>query len=244
MIRSGLLLTIWLLTTTAVCANEIRIAVASNFIDAARQLASGFETESGHHVVLISGATGKLYAQIRNGAPFDAFFAADVERPRLLEQESRIVAGSRFTYAIGKLILWSPRADLVDPQGQVLHSDHFRFLAVANPLLAPYGRAARQVLEHLGLQDTLRRRMVRGENIGQTFQFVKSGNAQLGFVATSQIHRDGNGGSSWKPPRTLYDPIEQQAVLLRENPATQDFLDYVRSSKAQKVIRSLGYDVP
>jgi molybdate transport system substrate-binding protein len=195
--------------------------------------------------VLIPGSTGKHYAQIRNGAPFDAFFAADADRPMRLEQEVRIVPGSRFTYAIGQLVLWSPDAGLVDPGGAVLQSDRFRHLAIANPDLAPYGAAARSVLQALGLWDALAPKLVRGENIGQTFQFVISGNAELGFVARSQLEAPGRApaGSSWPPPRDLYPPIEQQAVLLRDSPASRAFLAFMRA-RARAIVRAYGYDSP
>ncbi len=226
-------------------AGEIRVAVASNFADTIRVLARRFEKESGHKVLLVFGATGRHYAQIRNGAPFDAFFAADVRRPLLLEREGVALAGSRFTYAIGKLALWSPKPALVDREGKVLESDRFRFLAIANPRLAPYGRAARQILEKLGLWERLRGRMVRGENAGQTYHFVKSGNAELGLVACSFIRRPGEaaGGSMWLPPQALYDPIRQQAVLLRDGAAARAFLRFVQGEKARMIIRRFGYGV-
>lgn len=227
-------------------ADEIRVAVASNFRPALAAAAERFQRSSGHEVVLIPGSTGKHYAQIVNGAPFDAFFAADAERPRRLEEERRSVPGSRFTYAIGRLVLWSPDADRVDPAGDVLKSDAFRHLAIANPELAPYGAAARSVLQALGQWETLGPKLVRGENIAQTFQFVISGNAQLGFVARSQLEAPGQafGGSSWLPPQELYAPIEQQAVLLRETPAARSFMTFMRGEEARAIVRAYGYDSP
>jgi molybdate transport system substrate-binding protein len=226
-------------------ADEIRVAVASNFADTIRVLARHFEARTGHKVSLVFGATGRHYAQIRNGAPFDVFFAADVRRPFLLEREGLAIAGHRFTYAIGKVVLWSPRAGLVDSHAKVLESGRFRFLAIANPKLAPYGRAARQILEKRGVWERLRGRMVRGENAGQTYNFVKSGNADLGFVAYSYVRRPGKpaGGSSWLPPQALYDPIKQQAVLLRDREAARAFLDFVRGKKARMIIGRFGYGV-
>ncbi|RKZ91942.1 MAG: molybdate ABC transporter substrate-binding protein, partial [Gammaproteobacteria bacterium] len=168
-----------------VMAEEIRVVVASNFTDAIREIAGRFEMKTQHKVSVISGSTGKHYAQISNGAPFDVFFAADVKRPELLEQQGLALPGSRFTYAVGKIVLWSPDQDYIDTSANVLKQGKFNHLSIANPKLAPYGRAAQQVLKKLGLWNKLQGRMVRGENIGQAFQFVKSGNARLGFVAFS-----------------------------------------------------------
>jgi molybdate transport system substrate-binding protein len=227
-------------------AAEIRVAVASNFTDAARQIARKFEAKSGHRVVLIFGSTGKHYNQIVNGAPFDAFLAADVRRPELLETAGIAVPGSRFTYALGRIILWSPRPDFIDPEGKVLESGDFRHLALANPKLAPYGRAAREVLEARGLWTRFEARSVRGENIGQTYQFVRSGNAELGFVAYSQVLRPGAPpeGSWWKVPQELYTPIEQQAVLLTHDAAARAFIDFLGSEAAREIIRVHGYGFP
>ena len=232
-----------LVTVASATADEIRVAVASNFADTLREIAGRFEQQSGHRVTLVSGSTGMHYAQIRNGAPFDAFFAADMKRPRLLEEEGATLADSRFTYAVGKLVLWSPNEDYVDPAGELLEQGDFRHLALANPKLAPYGRAAREVLEKRRQWQDLQDRMVRGENIGQTFQFVKSGNAELGFVAWSQIQRPGQplAGSWWEIPQALYSPIEQQAVLLKDNPVARDFMAFVRGTEALKIIGAYGY---
>ncbi len=226
--------------------DEIRAAVASNFAEAIQVLAGQFEAETGHRVTLIFGATGKHYAQISNGAPFDVFFAADEHRAERLEREGAAVPGSRFTYALGKLVLWSPRKGLVDSTGSVLRHGNFRYLAIANPRLAPYGRAAQEVLQTLGLWEALQGKMVRGENIGQAFQFIRSGNAELGFVALSQVKRPGGGikGSWWEIPRKLYTPITQQAVLLKESEAARAFLGFVKSDAARKIIQSYGYDTP
>ena len=240
-------ITLWLLLSSRlVLADEIRVAVASNFADTIREVAKGFENNTGHKVSVISGSTGKHYAQIINGAPFNLFFAADVRRARLLEEEGFIDAGSRFTYALGKLVLWSPAADYIDPHGRVVTDGGFRYLAVANPRLAPYGRAAREVLQGRGVWSSLRGRMVRGENIGQTFQFVSSGNAELGFVSYSQIKRPGQPikGSFWEVPQPLYSSIEQQAVLLDDNDPARSFLDYVKSDEALEIIRGFGYGIP
>lgn len=227
-------------------ADGIRVAAASNVTGVARALAEQFEADTGHDVVLAFGSTGKQYAQIRNGAPFDAFLAADVERPRRLEEEGIAIAGSRFTYARGALVLWSPEPGLVDNEGRVLEEGGYRHLAVANPKLAPYGRAARQVLDERGLWDATQDRRVMGENIAQTFQFVRTGNAELGFVAASQLvtNESSEKGSSWPVPQSLHDPIDQQAVLLRDNQAARDFLAFLRSEAGRAMFREFGYEAP
>jgi molybdate transport system substrate-binding protein len=227
-------------------ADEIRVAVASNFTDTIKDIAGLFEKKTGHQVALAFGSTGKHYAQIKNGAPFEAFFAADIRRPRLLEEAGFAQPGSRFTYAVGKVVLWSPDPAGVDAEGKVLSTGNFRHLALANPKLAPYGKAAEQVMRAHGVWDELQGRMVRGENIGQTFQFVKSGNAELGFVAYSQIKRPGAAikGSFWEPPHLLYSPIEQQAVLLRDNTVAHEFLDFLKGEQAREIIQGYGYNAP
>jgi len=228
-------------------AEEIRVATASNFRAAMSQLAGEFGKKSGHSVIPVFGSTGKHYAQIINGAPFDAFFAADARRPELLEQSGMSVPGSRFTYAMGKLVLWSRRANYVDVSGNVLKRGEFRYLALANPELAPYGAAARDVLEALGLWDGLSRRMVLGENVGQAFLFVRSGNAELGFVAASQLVGSNPApmeGSLWEVPENLYRPIGQQAVLLSDTKACREFMTFIRSEEAARIIRENGYTNP
>ncbi len=222
------------------------MAVASNFADTLERLAAAFESSSGHRVLASAGSTGKLYAQITNGAPFEVFLAADTLRPRLLEQRGAAVAGSRMTYAVGRLVLWSAQTDLVDGRGAILGTGQFRHLALANPDTAPYGAAARQVLEHMNLWRDLSPRLVRGENITQAFHFVATGNAELGFVALSQTSRldAANRGSGWLVPAELHAPIEQQVVLLeagRDNPAALQFLDFLRTPAACAVIRRAGY---
>ncbi|UCC98484.1 MAG: molybdate ABC transporter substrate-binding protein [Phycisphaerales bacterium] len=242
-----LLVTVAIMFTTVQSATgEICVAVASNFTDTIKDIAERFEAKTDRNVVLVFGSTGKLYAQIKNGAPFDIFFAAAVREPELLEKEGPAVPGSRFTYAVGKLVLWSPEAGYVDREGKVLEQADFRHLAIANPKLAPYGRAAQEVLQARGIWDELSERLVRGENISQTFQFVKSGNAELGFVACSQVKRPGQSieGSWWEAPQTLYSPIEQQAVLLKDSKIARDFLVFVRSEEALKIIREYGYSTP
>ncbi len=235
-----------LAVSQALWANSVTIAVAANFVSPAKAIAEAFEKESGFTVAVSSGSTGKLFAQIVHGAPYDLFLAADSRRPRLLEQNGRAVSGSRFTYALGELVLWSPRPGYVDSRGDVLKAGRFNRLAMANPRLAPYGRAARQVMEKLEVWGELRRRLVQGENIAQTFQFVASGNASLGFVALSQVYATGGSGSFWKIPSGLYQPIQQQAVLLqrgKESAAAGAFWRYLQGDEARKLIRGMGYGV-
>ena len=227
--------------------STIQIAVASNFAPAARQIGTQFEAETGHRVVLVAGSTGKHYAQIRKGAPFDLFFAADSHRPALLEEEGFGVPGSRFTYAVGKLVLWSSKPDRPVAGAEALESQEFRYLAIANPKLAPYGQAARQVLVSLGIWEALQGRLVFGENVGQAFHFVSSGNAELGFVALSQLSRSSSAiqpGSHWRVEVDLYDPIEQQALLVVESSAAQSFVDFVKSARGRSLIESFGYRTP
>ncbi len=233
-------------------AEELRVAVASNFYSTIKVIAEQFELKttnsSGqqHKVILIPGSSGKHYAQIINGAPFDIFFSADTERARLLEQSERTESGTRFTYALGKLILWSPMDNYVDLKGEVLKSKDFRYLAIANPKLAPYGKAAEEVLKSLNIWTVLGGRIVRGENIAQTFQFVSSGNAKLGFVAHSQIKSSdlSISGSFWEVPQSIYRPIEQQAVLLRDSALAREFLSFVKSDESLSIIYESGYGLP
>ena len=227
-------------------ADEIRLAVASNFSNAMETIITQFKQQTGHDIIVAYSSTGKHFAQIRNGAPFDAFFAADVQRPKLLEDAGLTVAGTRFTYATGRLVLWSPKKNYVDSAGEILNKGNFTHLAIANPNLAPYGRAAQQVLQKKGLWEQLQNRMVRGENIGQTFQFVMSGNVPLGFVALSQLKQLNaeSAGSYWLIDQSLYDIIEQQTVMLKDSPAVRSFMQYMKSDATRAVIRRSGYDTP
>lgn len=229
-------------------AEEVQVAVASNFTAPMKLIAADFERTSGHRVALSFGATGKFYAQIRNGAPFDMLLAADDETPARMEQEKLGVTGSRFTYAIGKLVLWSAKPGLVDDKGAVLKTNSFGHIALANPKLAPYGEAAVEVMTKLGLLNVLTPKFVQGENIAQTYQFVSTGNAELGFVALSQVYEDGKlkSGSGWIIPSTMHNPIRQDALLLingRDNPAAAALLKYLKSDKAKAVIKAYGYDL-
>jgi molybdate transport system substrate-binding protein len=224
-------------------AETIRVAVASNFSHAMQAISHQFEEQTGHDVDLIFGSTGKIYAQILNGAPFDAFLAADTERPERLEHEKRIQPGSRFSYALGQLVLWSPNATLIDSEGSLLLNGGFRHLAIANPRLAPYGQAAQQTLEALGVWQQWQDKIVRGENINQTFQYVISGNAELGLLARSQIQSldKVSQGSQWQIPRHLYQPIEQQAVQLTDKPAATALMAFIKSDAAWRIIKDFGY---
>ena len=229
----------------AAAADELRVAVASNFSPTFRTLTEIYEKQSAHVITMIPGSTGKLYAQIRNGAPFDVFLAADVERPAALEKEGLGVAGSRFTYAIGCLVLWTAQADITDV-GILLTTQQQQRIAIANPQLAPYGRAAFEVLTSIKLWDALSPRLVRGESVGQTLQFVHSGNAALGFVSRSQIAAlpEDEKGSVWLIPANLYAPIQQQALLLRDTPAARDLLAFLISRPALQILTADGYDTP
>jgi molybdate transport system substrate-binding protein len=232
-----------------VADDVITVAVASNFATTARELADHFTRQSEVPVRLSYGSTGKLYAQIVNGAPFDVFLAADVERPRLLEESGHSVAGMRFTYATGSLVVWSADAGLSgrDCRDVLLNGD-FRHLALANPITAPYGKAARDVLTHLQLWDTAYRRIVFGENIAQALQFTATGNATLGFIAKSQTLRPALPAAtcSWQVPESMHDPIEQQLVLLSraaDNTGAKQFLEFIRSPAAHEIIIAQGYGV-
>jgi len=235
-----------LAAATPLEAGTVRVAVAANFADAATETARAFETRTGHRIVLVPGSTGKLHAQIDLGAPFDVFLAADAASPRRIEADGHAVANSRFTYAVGRLALWSAHRGFVDADGTVLARGDYRHLAIANPESAPYGRAALQVVERLGLTEHVSPRLVRGESVGQAFHFVASGAAELGFVALSQIRKASGArrGSVWIVPETLHDPIEQQAVLLaraRDPRAAAEFLAFLRGAEAREVLERHGY---
>lgn len=233
------------LSSTAVFAAETRVAVAANFTATMQQLVTAFERHSGHRVLVSYGSSGKLYAQIVNGAPFELYLSADDERPQRLEQDGMALAGSRFTYAVGRLALWSAEPGLVDGQGQVLSSGGFQRLAVANAKTAPYGVAALEVLNALGLRAVLISRLVYGESIAQTYQFVATGNAELGLVALAQVEAN-RRGSWWVVPAHLHAPLRQQAVLLergKDNAAATALHAYLQSAEARGIIKAGGYDV-
>ena len=245
--RPSLLLAGLLLSLNA-NAGEVQVAVAANFTAPMQRIAAEFEKDSGHKATLMSGATGKFYAQISNGAPFEVLLSADDETPARLERDGLAVAGSRFTYATGRLVLWSAREGYVDDKGDVLKKGDFRHLSIANPKTAPYGAAAIQTLSKLGLLPALEPRFVQGENIAQTHSFIVSGNAELGFIALSQVFRDGRlgSGSAWIVPANLHEPIRQDAVLLakgQSNPAAAALLKYLKGDKARSIIKSFGYEL-
>ncbi|WP_374277929.1 molybdate ABC transporter substrate-binding protein [Azonexus sp.] len=239
-------LTLALLAAVAARADDVQVAVAANFTGPMQVIAVLFERDTGHKARLSFGATGKFYAQIANGAPFEVLLAADDETPARLVREGHGIAGSPYTYAIGKLVLWSAKPDLVDAQGDILKKGGFKHLALANPKTAPYGAAAMQAMGRLGVAETLKPLFVQGENISQTQQFVSTGAADLGFVAYSQVIRNGTigNGSGWLVPENLYDPIRQDAVILargKDKPAAAALLAFLKGDKAKDVIRSFGY---
>jgi molybdate transport system substrate-binding protein len=229
-------------------ADEVSVAVAANFTAPLQKIAAEFERDTGHKVVASFGSTGKFYAQIKAGAPFEVLLSADDETPTKLIAENAAVACSQFTYAIGKLVLWSAKPGLVDGQGDILKKGSFAHLALANPKLAPYGAAGIEVMKALGSFDALQAKLVTAENITQAHQFVSTGNAELGFVALSQVQKDGKiEGSSWLVPAKLYTPIRQDAVVLdkgKGKPAALALLQYLKSAKAIAVIQSFGYELP
>lgn len=232
-------------------AGEVMVAVAANFTAPMQKIAKAFEQDTGHRAQLAFGATGKFYAQIKNGAPFAVMLAADDETPARLEKEGLAVAGTRFTYATGRLALWSKRPNLVDDKGEVLRSNGFNKLgihkiAMADPKLAPYGIAAMEVINRLGVQANVVPKLVQGESIGQTYQFVSTENAQLGFVALSQISIDGRitQGSAWVVPQSMHAPLKQDAVLLntgKDNAAAHALLKYLQGDTAKAIITRYGY---
>ncbi len=237
--------------TTFSVANEIRIAVSSNFYPTMKAIVERFELENFeaskiNKIILIPGSSGKHYAQVINGAPFDMFFSADKTRPFLLEEQGVVKNESRYTYALGKIVLWSPNDGFVDQEGQILYNNNFRFLAIANPKIAPYGIATKETLVSMGLWKQMNKKLVRGENIAQAFQFTNSGNADLGFVSLSQLMSPGlsANGSFWEVPQSLYSPIEQQAVLLRDSLLGRNFMEFIKTDKALKIISKFGYDLP
>jgi molybdate transport system substrate-binding protein len=230
-------------------ADEVNVAVAANFSAPLQRLATQFERASAHKLVISAGSSGQLYAQISQGAPFDVFLSADSDKPKRLEVAGLALAGSRFTYAIGSLALWSPKAGVVDAEAKVLQTGAYRYIGVGDPVNAPYGTAAQQVLTTLGLWDSLNRdkKVILGENITQTWQFAATGNVDLAFVALSQIvASDGSiSGSYWLPPQSMYAAIEQDAVVLTHAPhrgAAEEFVRWLQHDpQARDAIRSAGY---
>lgn len=247
-LRRLLTLTAALALSAAAQAEVVQIAVAANFTAPARALAEIFARTTGHEAKLSFGATGAFYTQIKNGAPFDILLAADDERPIRLEKEGDTVPGSRFTYAIGQLVLWSAKPGFVDGEGAVLKGGNFNKIAIANPKLAPYGAAAVETMDKLGLAAALTPKLVTGESIGQTYNFIATGNAALGFVALAQVLDGGKmkSGSMWVVPAKYHAPIIQDAVILKRaaaNPAAKAWMALMRSPNTQDFIRSYGYEV-
>jgi molybdate transport system substrate-binding protein len=237
-----------LLISMAAQGGEVTVAVAANFTAPMNAIAAEFARDTGHKALLSFGSSGKFYAQIKNGAPFQMFLSADDEKPAKLEQEGMTVPGSRFTYAIGTLVLWSAKPGFVDDKGNVLKGRQFNKLALANPKLAPYGTAAVETLTALGLRSNLEPKFVQGENIAQTFQFVQTGNAELGFVALSQVMKDGriSSGSAWVVPGKMHTPLRQDALVLSSGQgraAAEALANYLKGDKAKAIIRAYGYDI-
>jgi molybdate transport system substrate-binding protein len=229
-------------------AGEATIAVAANFTGPMELIKPAFEKATGHTLTIAYGTVGKFYAQIKNGAPFDVIVSSDEAVPVRLEKDGLALPETRYTYAIGKLMLWSSKPGVVDDKGEVLKRGDFRHLAVANPKTAVYGAAAVEVMDKLGLRATLEPKWVTGENITQTYQFVATGNAELGFVALSQIYKDGKyaDGSHWAVPAELYPTLRQDVVLLtrgKDNAAARALVDYLKSDFAKQVIRAHGYEL-
>lgn len=249
LLLSSLSALLWVaFTHTAVHAAEAQVAVAANFAEPMKAIAAVLQKTSGHTLKISTGASGAFYTQIKNGAPFDVFLSADNERPEMLEKDGLAQPGTRFTYATGKLVLWSVKTGRVDGQGAVLKAADLGKVAFANPKTAPYGAAALQVLDKLALKDALAPKLVQGESIGQTFNFVKTGNADVGFVAMSQVLEGGQlkEGSMWVIPQTQYDAIRQDAVLLKKgagNEAAKALLQLLQSPNIKDLIRSYGYDL-
>jgi molybdate transport system substrate-binding protein len=246
---SVLIVSWFALLADSVSAGELNVAVASNFTAPAQQLAELFQKETGHTVKLSFGSSGKFTTQIQQGAPFDVFLSADEKNPQLLEKEGLAVADSRFVYVLGKLVLWSAKPGYVDDQGAVLSQGSYNKLAYADPKLAPYGLAAQQTLQKLNLWGKVQSKLVTGENITQAYQFAATGNAEIAFIALSQVTKDGrvSEGSYWVVPADLYQPIRQSAVRLsaaKDPVAAQAFLTFMKSAKSVSIIRDFGYALP
>ncbi|MGB4074097.1 molybdate ABC transporter substrate-binding protein [Pseudomonas sp.] len=229
-------------------AAEVQVGVAANFTAPIQAIAGEFEKDTGHTLVAAYGATGQLYAQIQNGAPFEVFFSADESTPAKLEKEGLGVAGSRFTYATGSLVLWSATPGYLDGSDAVLKANQYKHLAIADPKTAPYGLAATQVLDKLALTEAVQGKLVTGQSIAKTLHFISTGNAELGFVALSQVYKDGqlSSGSAWIVPAELHTPIKQDALILKKgehNPAAAALTEYLKGAKAAAIIKSYGYQL-
>lgn len=245
----ALTFSMWTASPRLASADTVHVAVASNFTPVLETIAKEFTQQTQHQIVMSSGSTAKLYTQITQGAPFEVFLAADRDHPQRLEANGLCAPDTRFAYATGKLVLWSRDASFVDSDGKVLHEGQFVHLTIGNPRVAPYGAAAKQVLEAQGLWETLQPKLVFGENIAQTQQFISSGNAKLGFIALAQIPKQKGveEGSYWIVPQTFYAPITQEAVLLKRgesNPAAKALLDFLKTPMARSIIERSGYALP
>lgn len=241
------LLVVAILKVTSLQAAEIKVAVAANFYKPVLTLVDHYQKETGHHVQVSAGSTGKLYAQIKNGAPFEVFLAADQQRPSLLVKEGLAEPKSQFTYALGSLVLWSNNPELVDGKGEIL-KEELKHIAICNPKTTPYGAAAVSAMKNLGVYNELEPKFVEGQSVGQTYQQISSGAVDLGFVALSQVLVDKqlNGGSLWLVPNELYSPIKQDAVLLKQgsnNAAAKQFLAYLQTEQSKQLIKDFGYGV-
>ncbi len=235
------------LLSSPVCAGEVNVAVASNFAAPMERLVPLFQKESGHTVKMSTGASGKLYAQIKSGAPFDAFLSADEEMPKQLMQDGLAVSGTRFVYATGRLVLWGAQPGLVDEKGAVLNKGNFNMLATANPRFSPYGVAAKETLTKLTMWNAIQGKLDKGENVTQTYQLAATEKVDLAFIALSQVMRGGKvtAGSWWLVPPELHKPIRQSAVLLtgaKDQAAAEAFLAFLKSEKARAVMRGFGYE--
>lgn len=232
---------------TPALAEQALVAVAANFVPPFREIALEFEKSTGHQLQVAGGSSGNFYSQIKNGAPFDVFFSADMERPKLLEDEGLGVKESRFTYAIGRLVLWSPNEGLIKGE-ETLRSKQYKRLAMASPKTAPYGVAAMQAMQKLEIWDSVQTQIVMGESLGQTMGFIESGNAQLGFVALSQVldPKIKGKGSRWDVPNNLHEPITQDVILLtkgKDNPAAKALLEFMGGPQAKTIIKRYGYEL-
>ncbi len=237
------------LTSAPANAGEVRVAAASDLAAPMERIGALFQKESGHTLKVIFGASGKLHAQIKAGAPFDVFLSGDEEQPRLLLQEGLAVGGSRFVYATGRLVLWSVQPGLVDDKGAVLNKGNFNRLAIANPRLSPYGVAAKETLGKLTMWNAIQEKLDREDDLTQAYELAATEKVDLAFIALSQIMRDGKvaEGSWWLVPAELHGPIRQSAVLLsgaKDQAAAKDFLAFLKSKKAVAVMRGYGYEAP
>lgn len=242
---AGVLLSLLLVAAGPALAGEAQVAVAANFTEPAKEIAAQFQKATGHTASLSFGSSGQFYTQIANGAPFEVFLSADVERPQKAEADGLAVAGTRFTYATGRLVLYSRTPGVVDARGAVLKGGRFDKLAIADPKTAPYGVAAIETMRKLAVYDAIQPKLVQGTSITQAYQFVQTGAAELGFVALSQVVNE-KGGSRWIVPAANHTPIDQQAVLLKtgaDDPAAKAFLDFLKTPAAKAIIRRYGYEV-